>query len=809
MSTLRPNYTEHVTRAGPAQIPIVCPFTDSEISNAWDKCAHTVQEHCDQMVKRWKEEIDMFLVFAGLFSAVLTAFTVQSWVTLLQEDKSETIASALILVSAQLHNFSTSGTSITSYTRTPFRVPRYAIWINALWFSSLILTLSASLIAIMVKQWLQQYSLRLSGNSHEVARLRQYRYESLLKWHVVGIMAMLPILLQAALILFLSGIVILLWSLHPVVAAIATFLVGLLLVFTSTTTILPAFHSDCFYQSPQALGVFLVVQTFRRLFSLDVKKILLHRHALPLFRSEKLDNFRNWHVREKAEVRAKRADLDRGLATKSYAISLDEAVLKNVVIPCLWDVSPECLTSFMEDIERTSNRYEPIVPCILNFMTLAARDPEPNRRKVRKLLAEAWWPRMEANSEMGELFVRTMATLASRGLEPTFTFYRVTQTLAYSASDGGNRIKPEVVEHLVSTWPNPYSAGQYASLIRNKDPKGLPLVLSYFQALPMLIRYLGRLVVDGPHEMERVQLQIDILLNTLQRFLMHVALTEDLSNLAIVLWTLRRSRHVEQMLSLKTDARCSPLVPLDILESYQDVLANIRAVATVDTFQAFFKKHVDRLDRILNTNLEDRESDPVTLANTLQGELNVLEKFFWMLPWQRNDRKRSGMCAVLFSHANRQIHCDAGSNVSATPSYVIPPYNPPDSPSSARSEAPSRSRPGNISANSYASSATKVSGRSTSTSSRPEPLRVKEQGSRRSSTSQSAQTTSSENVLTDRPIVPAVNDEESFGSHVMASRLLSAQPASPLGDEPSDSETSRFLQLPNRERRCRSDSSMV
>ena len=55
--------TEHVTRAGPPQIPITCPFTDKEISNAWEKCAHTVQEHSDHMVKRWKEEIDMFLVF--------------------------------------------------------------------------------------------------------------------------------------------------------------------------------------------------------------------------------------------------------------------------------------------------------------------------------------------------------------------------------------------------------------------------------------------------------------------------------------------------------------------------------------------------------------------------------------------------------------------------------------------------------------------------------------------------------------------------------------------------------------------------
>ena len=45
------------------KVPITCPFSEDEISAAWEKCGYTVQSHCDQMVERWKEEIDMFLVF--------------------------------------------------------------------------------------------------------------------------------------------------------------------------------------------------------------------------------------------------------------------------------------------------------------------------------------------------------------------------------------------------------------------------------------------------------------------------------------------------------------------------------------------------------------------------------------------------------------------------------------------------------------------------------------------------------------------------------------------------------------------------
>lgn len=534
-----------------------------------------------------------------------------------------------------------SGTSIASdkdpFMPNSFTAPSSAIWINTLWFSSLICTLSASSIAIMVKQWLQQYNLGLSGTSHEVARLRQYRYESLLKWRIVWIIAMLPILLQVALCLFLAGLVLLMWTLHPVPAAIASFLVGTLLVFIIATTILPAFQSDCFYKSPAALGWILILQTVRRILRLKG-----HNH------------FRNWHSREKAQVRVKRADLDRRLATKTYCISLDEVALRTAVIPCMWDLPPERLTPFLEDILRTTTRWEPVVPCILHFMTLAARNPETNKKMVKKLLAEAWWPRMEANSEIGELFVRTMATLVSRGLEANYAFYRATQSLSYSALDGGIRLSPELVECceptlfllslttkdselVVSIIPSPKTGREYAALIRSQDPRGSPLVFSYFEVLPMLIRYLARLVIDSPHDKERVELQIDAMLDTLQGFLVHVAWTEDLSNLGTILLAFRSSGHIAQMVSLKTDAKCSPLVPPDIVEAYQDVLKYIGAAVTGKAFQAQFKRRLEIL-KLQPTMLGSR--DPLRLVGMLQDDLDVLAKLFWMLPWQHNGQRR-------------------------------------------------------------------------------------------------------------------------------------------------------------------------
>ena len=149
------------------------------------------------------------------------------------------------------------------------------------------------------------------------------------------------------------------------------------------------------------------------------------------------------------------------------------------------------------------------------------------------------------------------------------------------------------------------------------------MVYSYLLTLPTLVRYLARLVVDSPHETERIQLHIDAMFHTLQSFLMHIAWTQDLSNLSITLWALARSRHVAQMVALKTDAYCSPLVQRDIVETYQDVLSNINSSVTTKAFQMYFKRH---LDRLTTANLGTK--DPAEIGTMLQNDVDVLAKLF-------------------------------------------------------------------------------------------------------------------------------------------------------------------------------------
>ncbi|TFK88246.1 hypothetical protein K466DRAFT_489291, partial [Polyporus arcularius HHB13444] len=209
------------------------------------------------MIERWNKEIDTLLVYAGLFSAILTAFNVQSY-PLLTPAPPDPVLMALQQISSQLTSFSVTSSFINAthpivqdlQASAAPHPERWAVWLNALWFASLICSLSSASVGIMVKQWLNQYSSGLSGSSRQIARLRQHRLNALEKWCVGGIVAILPVLLQVGALLFFAGLLILLWVLNHTVAIIASALVGALATFLVATTVIPTFTIDCPYLSP-------------------------------------------------------------------------------------------------------------------------------------------------------------------------------------------------------------------------------------------------------------------------------------------------------------------------------------------------------------------------------------------------------------------------------------------------------------------------------------------------------------------------------------------------------------------------------
>lgn len=183
---------------------------------------------------------------AGLFSAVLTAFVVIS-VTMLQQDNTQTTATAVLQISAQLSNH-----SLPPVIVEPFEPATSSVTINCLWFLSLVLSLTSALFGMIAKQWLREYMewTTASLTSQNAITLRQKRYEAFVGWKVPAVVAAIPALLEVSLILFFAGMVVYLRTVNAVVAGVTTAGIALVIGLAVLATILPVFWQRCPYRTP-------------------------------------------------------------------------------------------------------------------------------------------------------------------------------------------------------------------------------------------------------------------------------------------------------------------------------------------------------------------------------------------------------------------------------------------------------------------------------------------------------------------------------------------------------------------------------
>ncbi len=207
----------------------------------------------------------MYIFQAGLLSIVIAIFTTQSFQSL-EEDPSGTSTQLLAQISQQLSSFTAVGSFLNSTTPAisqgilPFTASIAAVQINTLWVVSLALSLVAAIFAIAVKHWIRRVPVSQHMSERDCVRLRQFRYIGLNDWQVPTIIAFLPLLLQLAVILFLIGLIILLWSLNQGVALAFTIVAAISFSFFLITALIPAIISNCPYKSPLVPTLMSLIQ---------------------------------------------------------------------------------------------------------------------------------------------------------------------------------------------------------------------------------------------------------------------------------------------------------------------------------------------------------------------------------------------------------------------------------------------------------------------------------------------------------------------------------------------------------------------
>lgn len=232
--------------------------------------AETVRKFDEEKIDDCKDDIDTLLVFvsspikclaitsqtmsqAGLFSAVLTAFLLESY-QMLQEDTAVVTLRVLQQIASQTSSYTLYAGMLNSTAAPlplppPFRPSTAAIRVNVLWFASLIVSLVAASLGMLVKQWLREYLTADHPSPQARLRIRHLRRPALDKWRVIEIGAALPFLLQTALALFFTGLCYFTAEIHATIGHTTLPLVAAWALFYIAATALPIFLPRCPYKT--------------------------------------------------------------------------------------------------------------------------------------------------------------------------------------------------------------------------------------------------------------------------------------------------------------------------------------------------------------------------------------------------------------------------------------------------------------------------------------------------------------------------------------------------------------------------------
>ncbi|CUA71125.1 hypothetical protein RSOLAG22IIIB_09339 [Rhizoctonia solani] len=225
----------------------------------WSSYVEAATKWDEDLVKGWNQGMDIILIFAGLFSAIVTAFLIESYKSL-KQDNEDIIATSTTLMVGLLHAISTGQPSrdlnATVLSSPPdFEPTTTAILINAAWFLSLTLSITVALLAMLVKQWGEGYRLGHGLTApYTQARTRQARYDKLKKWRTEDIILALPVMMHIALGLFIFGLVLFLKDLSRVVSVPVIIMAILTAIVYLVTTLLPLCVTFCPYNTPLSSG---------------------------------------------------------------------------------------------------------------------------------------------------------------------------------------------------------------------------------------------------------------------------------------------------------------------------------------------------------------------------------------------------------------------------------------------------------------------------------------------------------------------------------------------------------------------------
>ena len=196
----------------------------------------------------------------------------------LQQDPNVTTQSILTQISQQLAH--TNSSSLAASPSTTFSPSASVVFINSVWFLSLVLSLTCALMATLMQQWARRYLQIIQRNHapHVRAHLREYFSRGAEKFSIFGLVELLPSLLLLSVLLFFAGLVVFAYLANHIVAYITIAIVGFCSLSYIALTLMPLIFQDCPYYTPLTSVLWFSAQIIVRAYS-----SVLHRVTKQLY----------------------------------------------------------------------------------------------------------------------------------------------------------------------------------------------------------------------------------------------------------------------------------------------------------------------------------------------------------------------------------------------------------------------------------------------------------------------------------------------------------------------------------------------
>ncbi|KAG9084060.1 hypothetical protein FS749_005528 [Ceratobasidium sp. UAMH 11750] len=211
----------------------------------WQMYVEEAKEHDSELVESKNKNLDVMLLFAALFSAILTAFIIESK-SLLEEDSGDLTVTMLLAIAQSQQRMEQGAPQVRPPIERPsFSASISARWINGLWFTALTLSLASALVAMLAKEWLTAFTASRPRPALAHALLHQERLQGLIRWRALHLVDFLPTMLHLSLLLFFLGLAVYLWILDSGIAIAEVIIAGMTLLFYVSTALFGALNQSC------------------------------------------------------------------------------------------------------------------------------------------------------------------------------------------------------------------------------------------------------------------------------------------------------------------------------------------------------------------------------------------------------------------------------------------------------------------------------------------------------------------------------------------------------------------------------------